>query len=348
MMRRSDFFYSLPETLIAQYPNDSRSGSRLLVVDSESESYRDLVFTDFPSLLRPDDLLVFNDTRVMPARLFGHKPTGGKVEILVERVLDERRVLALIRASKTPSVPSQLLLEGAVRVTVLQRVEHFFELQFEDSRSVYEILQAIGHIPLPPYIKRLDTVFDVNRYQTVYARHLGAVAAPTAGLHFDEAMLEQLRSLGIATAYVTLHVGAGTFVPVREENISEHIMHAEAVTVSTAVCQQIQATRQRGGRVVAVGTTTVRALEAASASGEIQPFSGETRIFITPGYQFRSVDALLTNFHLPESTLLMLVCAFSGYDKVMAAYSYAVAQQYRFFSYGDAMWLSRQLTTNKI
>lgn len=348
MMQRSDFFYPLPETLIAQYPNESRTGSRLLVVDAESESYRDLPFTEFTSLLRPDDLLVFNDTRVMPARLFGHKPTGGKVEILVERVLDERRVLAQIRASKTPSVPSQLLLEGAVRVTVLQRVEHFFELQFEDSRGVYEILQAIGHIPLPPYIKRLDTVFDVNRYQTVYARHLGAVAAPTAGLHFDEAMLEQLRDLGIASAYVTLHVGAGTFVPVREENISEHIMHAETVTVSTAVCQQIQATRQRGGRVVAVGTTTVRALEAASASGEIQPFSGETRIFITPGYQFRSVDALLTNFHLPESTLLMLVCAFSGYDKVMAAYSYAVAQQYRFFSYGDAMWLNRQLTTNKI
>lgn len=341
-MQRSDFSYHLPELMIAQYPPELRTGSRLLAIDAATGNYQDLQFMDFPSLLLPGDLLVFNDTKVMPARLFGHKPSGGKVEILIERFLDEHRVLAQLRASKLPKPQTLLYLEGGVMVTVLQRVEQFFELQFEGTQPVAEILQTIGHIPLPPYIKREDSPLDRSRYQTVYARQLGAVAAPTAGLHFDEAMLERIRAMGIEMAFVTLHVGAGTFAPMRVEDVRQHIMHAEFVKVSATVCEQVQAARRRGGRVVAIGTTSVRALESASVTGEIKPFQGETRLFITPGYRFRSVDALCTNFHLPESTLLMLVCAFGGQEEVLAAYRHAVAQGYRFFSYGDAMFLSSQ------
>jgi S-adenosylmethionine:tRNA ribosyltransferase-isomerase len=339
-MQRSDFSYDLPEHLIAQYPLASRTDSRLLYIDSHTSQLQDCHFSDFPKFLLPNDLLVFNDTRVIPARLFGHKLSGGKIEILVERVLDNTRVLAQLRASKTPKPKTRLYLEGNIKVIVLRRVENFFELQFDNSQSVYDILQTYGHIPLPPYIKRSDTTTDSTRYQTVYARHLGAIAAPTAGLHFDATMLERIQATGIQKAFITLHVGAGTFAPMRVDDISHHTMHKEYLHVSTQVCEQIKATRARSGRVIAIGTTTVRALETASVAGVIKPYAGETQLFITPGYIFTSVDALLTNFHLPESTLLMLVCAFAGQEQILAAYRHAVTQQYRFFSYGDAMFVT--------
>ncbi len=340
-MQRTDFSFNLPEHLIAQHPSDSRTGSRLLYIGAHNSQFQDYYFVDFPNLLAPGDLLVFNDTRVIPARLFGQKSSGGKVEILVERVLDEHRVLAQLRTSRSPKPGLQLYLKNDINVTVLRRVENFFELQFENSRPVYDILQAIGHIPLPPYIKRADTQIDSSRYQTVYAQKPGAIAAPTAGLHFDEAMIAQIEAMGIEKTFITLHVGAGTFAPIRVNDIRQHTMHAEHLHVSAQVCEQVKATRARGGRVIAVGTTTVRALETASAEGIIKPYDGESRLFITPGYHFHSVDALLTNFHLPESTLLMLVCAFGGQSRILAAYQHAVAQEYRFFSYGDAMFVSR-------
>jgi len=337
-MQRTDFSFNLPTELIAQHPLKSRTESRLLHITPKSGQFQDRHFVDFPSLLAPGDLLVFNDTRVIPARLFGHKASGGKIEILVERVLDDKRVLAQVRASRSPQIGARLSLDNDVNLIVLRRVENFFELQFE--RPVYEILQAIGHIPLPPYIERADTAIDSRRYQTVYAQQIGAVAAPTAGLHFDEAMLERIEAMGVESAFITLHVGAGTFASIRVDDIRQHTMHSERLQVSAEVCEQVKATRARGGRVIAVGTTSVRALETASAEGVIKPYEGETRLFITPGYRFVSVDALLTNFHLPESTLLMLVCAFAGQSLVLAAYRHAVAQQYRFFSYGDAMFIS--------
>jgi S-adenosylmethionine:tRNA ribosyltransferase-isomerase len=338
-MKRTDFFYELPTELIAQYPLDSRTDSRLLYLNSHAHQKKDLFFIHFPSLLSKDDLLVFNDTRVIPARLFGHKATGGQIEILVERVLDKKRVLAQLRASKPPKPGSHFYLEENVKVIVKERLENFFELQFEDSRPIYEILQTIGHIPLPPYIKRSDTIKDNVRYQTVYAKQPGAIAAPTAGLHFDETMLNQIEAMGIEKAFITLHVGAGTFAPIRVNDIAQHTMHAEQISITAQVCEQINATRARGGRIIAIGTTTVRALETASTTGTIKPYEGETRLFITPGYHFQTVDALLTNFHLPESTLLMLVCAFGGQTQVLDAYQHAVAQKYRFFSYGDAMFV---------
>ncbi len=342
-MQRTDFYFYLPPHLIAQQPNCSRTSSRLLWVNSPSEPlFQDLRFTDLLHLLMPGDLLVFNDTRVIPARLFGRKQSGGQVEILVERILENNQILAQIRASQAPKPGVWLYLEGGIAIQVLQRVDNFFQLQFEDPRSVHEILYTIGQIPLPPYIRRSPTQADSIRYQTVYARQPGAVAAPTAGLHFDEGMLEQLQIKGIAMAFITLHVGAGTFAPIRVENIHQHTMHTEYMQVSTQVCEQIQMTRARGGRVIAVGTTCIRALETASVEGNIKPYTGETQLFITPGYRFQSsVDALLTNFHLPESTLLMLVCAFAGKDLVLAAYRHAVKQEYRFFSYGDAMFVTR-------
>ncbi|MCV6636208.1 tRNA preQ1(34) S-adenosylmethionine ribosyltransferase-isomerase QueA [Candidatus Albibeggiatoa sp. nov. NOAA] len=341
-MHRSDFHFDLPESLIAQFPSKSRTASRLLHIEAQTHQAQDLQFTDFPSLLKPNDLLIFNDTRVMPARLFAHKATGGKVEILIERLLDEKRVLAQVRASKSPKPETELILQDGTTLTVIQRVEQFFELQFNTEQDIQQILQAVGHMPLPPYIKRDDAEDDLNRYQTVYAKNLGAVAAPTAGLHFDDDILQQIEQKGIQTAFVTLHVGAGTFSPVRVDDITQHKMHSEWLTVSESVCQQIQETRQKGGRVIAIGTTSVRALEsAAQQTGDIQAFTGDTQIFITPGYEFKVVDALLTNFHLPESTLLMLVSAFAGYEHIMNAYRHAVAQQYRFFSYGDAMFIQR-------
>ncbi|MGE0082752.1 MAG: tRNA preQ1(34) S-adenosylmethionine ribosyltransferase-isomerase QueA [Thiohalomonadaceae bacterium] len=336
-MRRSDFHFDLPPGLIAQAPAAQRSASRLLVLDGASGAVEDHRFQDLASLLRAGDLLVFNDTRVIPARLFGRKESGGQVEVLVERILEGERVLAHVRASKSPKPGSRLLLEEAITVEVLGRRDALFELAFPG--PVLPLLERHGRLPLPPYIERAAGAEDAERYQTVYARRQGAVAAPTAGLHFDEAMLERLRAMGVEMAYVTLHVGAGTFQPVRADDLREHRMHSEYLEVPAATCAAVAAARARGGRVVAVGTTVVRSLESAARSGQLQPFTGETDIFIYPGYRFRVVDALVTNFHLPESTLLMLVCAFAGYEHTMAAYRHAVAEGYRFFSYGDAMFV---------
>jgi len=357
-MRVADFDYTLPPELIAQYPLAQRSASRLLTLDAVHGDLADRQFIELPTLLNAGDLLVFNDTRVIPARVFGRKVTiprkasaarltsGGKVELLVERVLDGQRVLAHVRASIAPKPGSELMLEGDVRVQVVARHDALTELRFDDPRPVVDILQAIGHIPLPPYIQRADQPADHERYQTVFARRDGAVAAPTAGLHFDQAMLEKLTAQGVEFAHVTLHVGAGTFQPVRVEELKDHRMHAEFVEVSAQVCAQVANTRARGGRVIAVGTTAVRSLESAVQSGSLAPFSGDTRLFITPGYQFNVVDALITNFHLPRSTLLMLVCAFAGYENVMRAYQHAVEEKYRFFSYGDAMFVRRANDSN--
>ncbi len=339
-MNLSDFQYDLPEALIAQRPLQDRSASRLLKVNGEQASIEDGSFMDVLDLIHPGDLVVFNDTRVIPARLRGVKESGGKIEVLVERVLDEHRVLAHVRASKSPKPGGRLFLEDRAWAVMEAREGALFQICFEGETPVLEILEAIGHMPLPPYIERQDDTADRDRYQTVFARNPGAVAAPTAGLHFDDALLERLKDNGVNSAYVTLHVGAGTFQPVRVDNLDDHHMHAEWVTVSEEVCQQIQQTRADGGRVVAVGTTVTRSLEAASLSGVCVPFDGDTRLFIRPGFEFHSVDAMITNFHLPESTLLMLVSAFSGYETVMRAYRHAVAQQYRFFSYGDAMFLT--------
>lgn len=338
-MRRSDFAYSLPAELIAQAPPPLRGDSRLLCLE---QGLRDGVFPDLAERLQPGDLLVFNDTRVIPARLPGRKSSGGKVEVLVERVLDTRRLAAQVRGGGGLKAGARLRLAEAFDAELLGRDGELFELQVLDPRPVLTLLELYGHIPLPPYITRTDDARDRERYQTIYARRPGAVAAPTAGLHFDASLLECLQGRGVELDYLTLHVGAGTFQPLRVEDVREHRMHPERVQVSEALCRRVEATRVRGGRIVAVGTTVVRALETAAGTGDLQPFDGETRLFITPGYEFRVVDALVTNFHLPESTLLMLVCAFGGYERVMAAYRHAVARRYRFFSYGDAMYVSRQ------
>jgi S-adenosylmethionine:tRNA ribosyltransferase-isomerase len=338
-MQRSDFTYELPDELIARYPAEQRAQSRLLVLDGDSGDIRDRQFADLPDFLRPGDLLVLNDTRVIPARLRGRKASGGAVEVLVERILTDGEVLAHVRASKSPKPGMLLTLEEAFDVAVLGREGDLFRLKFP-GEDVVELLEQYGHLPLPPYIDRPDEILDRDRYQTVYAREAGAVAAPTAGLHFDTAMLDTLQAAGIETTYVTLHVGAGTFQPVREDDLSRHVMHAEQARVSQDVVDAVTRTRQRGGRVIAVGTTAVRSLESAAAEGELAPFNADTRLFILPGYRFHVVDALITNFHLPESTLLMLVSAFSGHGNIMRAYHHAVEQRYRFFSYGDAMLLT--------
>lgn len=342
-MKLSDFHFDLPEDLIALYPAAQRTGSRLLCLDKNSGEIRHRTFPDLLELIQPEDLMVFNNTRVIPARLFGKKQTGGLIEVLLERVMDGHRALAQVKASKSPKPESLLFFESNNNdETISARVEgregEFFILQF--SAPVMELSEKAGHMPLPPYIKREDEVQDKERYQTVYGNKKGAVAAPTAGLHFDEALLAAIKAKGVDTAMVTLHVGAGTFQPVRTESIVEHQMHAEYLEVSDQVCEQVKQCRERGGRVVAVGTTSVRCLETAAQSGEIQPYSGDTRIFIYPGYTFNAVDALVTNFHLPESTLIMLVSALAGRDNILAAYQEAINERYRFFSYGDAMFIS--------
>lgn len=338
-MRVADFQFDLPDELIARYPLAERSASRLLILDAAvDDSLEHGCFADLTRQLRAGDLLVFNNTRVIPARLFAQKETGGKVEVLVERILDERRVLAHVRASKAPKPGSRLLLEQG-SACMLARHDALFELEFD--RPLLPLLEQIGHMPLPPYIDRADELSDRERYQTVYAEHTGAVAAPTAGLHFDAAMLETLADMGVETAFVTLHVGAGTFQPVRVAHLEDHQMHHEWLEVSQAVVDAVQRCKGRGGRVVAVGTTSVRSLETAAREGELRAFTGETDIFIYPGCSFNVVDALVTNFHLPESTLLMLVSAFAGYSATMHAYQQAVAEKYRFFSYGDAMFITR-------
>lgn len=338
-MRRSDFHYDLPDELIAQHPADRRSASRLLQV-GPGDLLRDRMMVDLPGLLAPGDLLVFNDTRVIPARVFGVKPTGGRVEILVERVLDHGRFRAQLGVSKKPR-PGTEILVGDERLTVLGRDDDLFELQYDGADGVLGFLERAGRLPLPPYITHAPEHEDLERYQTVFAREPGAVAAPTAGLHFDRELLDALTAHGVETATLTLHVGAGTFQPVRVDDLSEHRMHAERYSIGEALCAAMTACRERGGRVVAVGTTVTRALESAALAQDservVAPCSDETRLFITPGYRFRVVDRLLTNFHLPESTLLMLVSAYAGYERMMAAYRHAVAQRYRFFSYGDAM-----------
>lgn len=340
-MRRQSFHYSLPDELIARAPTPERRGSRLLMLDGASGTLRHGRFPDLLDCVEPGDLLVFNDTRVIPARLFGRKPTGGSVEILVERVLDDRRALAQIRASKTPKRGATIALDGGFRARVEGRDGEFFVLDFGGDTAVSAILEAIGHMPLPPYIDRADEPADRERYQTVYARTPGAVAAPTAGLHFDQDLLAALRARGVNTGFVTLHVGAGTFQPMRVESLREHRMHRELIDVGAEVCARVAATRAAGKRVIAVGTTSLRCLEAATTGGELKPRRGETDIFIYPGHEFGAVDALVTNFHLPESTLLMLVCAFAGSRHTLAAYRAAVAAGYRFFSYGDAMFITR-------
>ena len=347
-MRVADFSFELPEELIARYPKADRSASRLMALNGDSGVIADETFTDLIGHIAPGDLLVFNNTRVIPARLFGQKASGGKLEVLVERLLDENRVLAHIRCSKSPKPGSEILLEGAVKATMVARHDALFELEFHGEKSVLTVLDEIGHMPLPPYIDRPDEDSDRERYQTVYNEKPGAVAAPTAGLHFDNEMMAKLKAKGVNFAFVTLHVGAGTFQPVKVDEIADHIMHAEYIEVPTDVVEQINQTKASGGKVIAVGTTSVRSLESAAKiakdqNKEFGEYYGDTDIFITPGYEFQIVDALVTNFHLSESTLLMLVSAFSGYENIIAAYKHAVAEQYRFFSYGDAMFLTKQI-----
>lgn len=340
-MRTTDFDFNLPEELIAQFPAAERSASRLLRLDGKSGQLSDDWFRDLPEFLGPDDLIILNDTRVIKARLNGEKASGGKVEVMVERVIDNHRLLAQIRASRSPKPGSRLHIAGAFEAEVIERQDDLFLLEVLSPTPAIELIDRYGNLPLPPYISHAAGQHDEERYQTVFAREPGAVAAPTAGLHFDEAMIQRLRASGIAIAYVTLHVGAGTFQPVRVDNIQEHKMHSELYSVPQATVEAIRQARDRGGKVTAVGTTVLRALESAARGGELHAGSGETDIFITPGYRFQVVERLLTNFHLPKSTLLMLVSAFAGKERIMHAYRHAIEARYRFFSYGDAMLIER-------
>lgn len=338
-MKKSDFNYLLPDALIAQKPLAERDASRLLCMNRGTGEIADRLFTDFIDLIHERDLLVFNDTKVIPARLFGKKQSGGKVEILIERILDDHHAIAHVRASKSSKAGTLIGLDKGYHCVVQGRADDLFQLEFA-GENLFALLEQIGHIPLPPYITRADDEADLTRYQTVFAREAGAVAAPTAGLHFDVAMMNRIKAKGAQAAFVTLHVGSGTFQPVRVENLSDHMMHREYFAVPQAAVDAVRLARDRGGRVIAIGTTAVRALESASKSGQLEPGFGDTDLFITPGYQFKSVDAMVTNFHLPESTLLMLVSAFAGYEPIMKAYQHAIDQSYRFFSYGDTMFLS--------
>jgi len=340
-LRRQDFHFDLPKELIADAPLPVRSASRLLVLDNRTGALSDRRFVDLVSLLKPNDLLVFNNTRVIPARVFGRKPSGGAVEVMVERILGPRHAIAQIRASHAPKPGSSIELQSGDTLTVGGRVDGFFEICVANvGPDLLTLLDTVGEMPLPHYMGRRAEASDRERYQTVYAERPGAVAAPTAGLHFDADLLAAIKSRGVASAEVTLHVGAGTFQPVRVDDLTEHRMHAEWVSVPESTVGAVEKTKAAGGRVIAIGTTSVRALESAAASGALQPFEGDTRIFITPGYRFRVIDALVTNFHLPESTLLMLVSAFAGRESVLAAYAHAVKQKYRFYSYGDAMFIA--------
>lgn len=347
-MQLSDFDYNLPDELIAHYPAQSRSGSRLLQLDRATGEVSHHGFRDLLDMLTPDDLLVFNDTKVLPARLLGHKASGGRIEILIERLLSDNEAIAQIRASKSPGAGTRINIksassDGVLEIEVTGRQDAFFRIRFDSATPALELLQQFGHMPLPPYIDRQDELQDQTRYQTVYGRHPGAVAAPTAGLHFDEPLLDALRDKGVDMAFITLHVGSGTFQPVRTDDIKSHQMHSEWIDVPAAACAQIKACRARGGRVIAVGTTSVRSLESAAqmcpSNGDLLPFQGETDIFIYPGYEFRVVDAMITNFHLPRSTLMMLISAFASREQIMSAYAEAVKERYRFFSYGDAMFI---------
>lgn len=352
-MRRQDFAFDLPPRLIAEYPSEKRSDCRLLHLNGADGALAHRQFSDLQNLLEPGDLLVLNDTKVIPARLYGRKLTGGKVEIMVERVLPDGNLIAQLGASKKVKSGGQILIEAKradgteepqalATATAEPREDGFYQLSFDSHVDLDELLNQAGHTPLPPYIRRSDEALDKERYQTVYADRSGAVAAPTAGLHFDDELLDELRSRGVETACVTLHVGAGTFQPVRVDDIRQHKMHAESVWVSQEVCDKAAEARASGRRIIAVGSTSVRSLETASQSGVLEPYQGDSQLFIYPGYQFRSVDAMITNFHLPESSLLMMVCAFAGYEHVMQAYQQAIDEQYAFFSYGDAMFIEPQ------
>lgn len=348
-MQVSDFHFDLPDELIARYPQPERTASRLLQLDGNTGELVDGTFTDVLSQVQPGDLVVFNNTRVIPARMFGRKESGGKLEVLVERMLDDKSILAHVRCSKSPKPGSTIIVgdNDEYSAEMVARHDALFELKFNADKTVLEILEEIGHMPLPPYIDRPDEDADKERYQTVYNQKPGAVAAPTAGLHFDDVLLEQIKAKGAEFAYVTLHVGAGTFQPVKVDNIIDHHMHAEYVEVPQEVVDAISATKQRGGRIIAVGTTSVRSLESAAQDAlkkgtELKPFFGDTEIFIFPGYEYQLVDCLITNFHLPESTLIMLVSAFAGYENTMNAYKHAVENKYRFFSYGDSMFIKKK------
>ena len=338
-MKLSDFDFELPELLIAQHPSPKRTDSRLLVRNDE---FIDSHFSDLGLFLKPNDLLILNDTRVIPARLFGHKDSGGKVEVLIERLVSDHDALAMIKASRSPKIGSYIILENKVRLKICDKNDGIYSVSFE-SDSILKTMNEVGHIPLPPYIDREDVKEDANRYQTVYAQKNGAVAAPTAGLHFDESLLSSLKEQGIDHTFLTLHVGAGTFQPVKVENIESHKMHSEYYEVSQESVDKIVRTKAMGGRIIAVGTTAVRTLESIALNGELLSQKGETDIFIYPGFEFRIVDVLITNFHLPKSSLLMLVSAFIGFDEMHKTYQHAIKEQYRFFSYGDAMLLERRL-----
>lgn len=340
-MLRKDFDFDLPEELIAQHPAPQRDAARLLALDGVTGEHSDRTFGDIVELANPGDLLVFNNTKVIPARLLGRKPTGGQVEILIERCLDETSCLAGARANKPLRTGGRVNLEGGFELEVVSRQKDFFVLQVLGGQSLAQVLQEAGRAPLPPYIRRAASSLDARRYQTVYAAAPGAVAAPTAGLHFTKALLRRLKDKGVAQAYVTLHVGAGTFQPLRTEQVEDHKMHSEWCQVGSQVCERARAAKQAGKRIIAVGTTSTRCLEAAAVAGRLEPFQGETDVFIYPGFNFQTVDAMITNFHLPGSTLLILVCAFAGRRHVLRAYRHAIRQKYRFFSYGDAMFISR-------
>ena len=349
-MKVSQFSFELPPHLIARYPQPQRNASRLLGLNGNDGSLIDGQFIDLIDKVNEGDLMIFNDTRVIPARVFGQKESGGKLEVLVERMLDEHSVLAHIRCSKSPKPNSKIILDGDINVTMVQRHGALFELRFDDARNVLDILEQVGHMPLPPYIDRPDEDSDKERYQTVYNKNPGAVAAPTAGLHFDDEMMSTLRDKGVNIAFVTLHVGAGTFQPVKVEEVTDHVMHNEYIEVSQEVSDLIIATKKAGNRVITVGTTSMRSLESAAnkaiENGQtMAPFYGDSDIFIYPGYEFKIVDAMVTNFHLPESTLIMLISAFAGYDNVMNAYQHAITKEYRFFSYGDAMFIEKTQTS---
>ena len=348
-MQVSDFHFDLPDELIARYPQPERTASRLLQLNGNTGEVKDGTFKDVLDLVQPGDLVVFNNTRVIPARMFGRKASGGKLEVLVERMLDDKRLLAHVRCSKSPKPGSTVILGENDQYSAEMVARHgaLFELKLNGDKTLLEVLEEIGHMPLPPYIDRPDEDADKERYQTVYNQKPGAVAAPTAGLHFDAQLLEQMQAKGVELAYVTLHVGAGTFQPVKVDNIHDHHMHAEYAEVPQEVVDAIAATKARGGRIIAVGTTSVRSLESAAQDAlkkgtELSPFFADTEIFIYPGYQYQLVDCLITNFHLPESTLIMLVSAFAGYENTMNAYKHAVENQYRFFSYGDAMFIEKK------
>jgi S-adenosylmethionine:tRNA ribosyltransferase-isomerase len=344
-MKLSDFYFDLPEHLIAKHPTEQRTQSRLLHLEGNTGEVLHKKFTHILELLRPGDLLIFNNTRVIPARLYGTKASGGKVEVLIERILNDGSAMAHIRSSKSPKSGAILMMEGGLQIEMLGRDDALFHIKFLSEDNVFDLLEEFGHMPLPPYIDRPDDEADKERYQTVYNEKPGAVAAPTAGLHFDDDILNSIKSKGVELAFITLHVGAGTFQPVRVDNIEEHQMHAEYVEVSQDVADKVIAAKAAGGRVIAVGTTSVRSIESAAQAASnklISEFMSDTNIFIYPGYSFKVIDAMLTNFHLPESTLMMLISAFAGRDNVMHAYAQAIQEEYRFFSYGDAMFIERK------